>query len=50
MTLFRQEAIDHQRRRLWGEVVLTQRMSYRAITELVLCIVTALGLLAINRT
>jgi len=30
MTLFRQEALDHQRRRLWGDGILTQRMSYLA--------------------
>ncbi len=44
MTLFRQQAIDHQRRRLWGEVILTQSMSSWAIVVLVLGIVVAAGL------
>lgn len=32
--LFRQEAVDHQRERLWGEVVLTQPLSLRVVTLL----------------
>ena len=43
MTLFRQQALDYQRRRLWGDVILTQSLSSWAIVALVFAIVVAAG-------
>lgn len=43
LSLFRQEAIDHRRQRLYGEVVITQPVRYALLTA-VLSIVTGIGL------
>jgi len=49
-SLFRQEALDHQRRCLWGEVILTQRMSYWAILALLVFIICSIGIFAATQT
>jgi membrane fusion protein len=48
--LFRNEAIDHQRERLFGELLLTQPVSYSVLTGLfVLITVSALAFLILNK-
>ena len=41
--LFRQEAVDHQGERLWGELILSQPVSYYVLT----CFLAAITLIAI---
>ena len=41
--LFRQEAIVHQRQRLWGELLLTQPIGTRLLTLLLVVVVVAAG-------
>ena len=43
LPLFRREALEHQRTRLWGEVILMQPLGYRIITVLLLVMVLAAG-------
>ncbi|WLD58020.1 biotin/lipoyl-binding protein [Salinispirillum sp. LH 10-3-1] len=40
--LFRQQAMEHQRDRLWGEVLLIQPLSLRLLTGIVILIVAAI--------
>lgn len=42
-TLFRQEAVEHQRTRLWGEVIVAQPLSTQLLTLLLLVILAATG-------
>jgi membrane fusion protein len=44
VTLFRQEAIDHQRLRIWGEVTLALPMSYALLTGFIAASVLAAAL------
>lgn len=41
LSLFRKEALDHQRHRLWGEVILVQPVHYPIIITLILAIIVA---------
>lgn len=41
-TLFRKEALEHQRERLWGEVILTQSVSTRLMTGVLTGVVAAI--------
>lgn len=43
--LFRQEAIDNKRERLWGEVILIQPFSFYVITAVITVIVIAVALM-----
>ena len=43
-TLFRQEAIDHQRFRIWGEVTIALPNSYALLTGLIALSVVAMAL------
>jgi membrane fusion protein len=46
MSLFRKQALEHQFNRIWGEVNLTQAVSYKILTGLIVALVaTALGFL-----
>jgi membrane fusion protein len=48
--LFRNEAVDHQRERLFGELLLTQPISYSVLTGLfILITVSALAFLILNK-
>jgi len=42
LTLFRQESIDHKRRKLHGEAILVQPVSFFAITAVMFVVVMAL--------
>ena len=48
--LFRQEALDNRKERLWGEVVLTQPLSFYLITAVVTIVVVLIAVFLIYGT
>ncbi len=50
LALFRQEALDHQRQRLWGEVIIAQPIHYPMIIVVIVAVIVAAILFLSSQT